>query len=245
VRNGYTNGFQIEDVKNASSLNYVEPFVAYVSDNTLSGYTGPIMGRRYRFEVQPSIGSYRWVEYLADYRRYQPIIFNFITVAVRGMSSLSVGRDETVFPKYIGYPQFVRGYDREEVFTNGCGGLLGGGGRNCRATELLGSRVALANAELRFPLIRRFELGLLPIALPPLDGLLFYDAGVAWSRGQSVEFDRERAGDDPTKRVPVTSYGAGLRLNLFGFAVVRWDYAIPISRPERKGFWSWSIGPSF
>jgi len=244
VRNGYTNGFQIEDVNNASSLNYAEPFVAYVSDNTLGGYTGPIMGRRYRFEIQPTIGSYRWVEYLADYRRYQPLIFNFLTVAVRGMSSLAVGRDETVFPKYIGYPQFVRGYDREEVFTNGCGGLLGGG-RSCRATELVGSRVALANAELRFPLIRRFELGLLPIALPPLDGLVFYDAGVAWSRGQRVEFDREKAGDDPTLRVPVTSYGAGLRLNLFGFAVIRWDYAIPISRPDRKGFWSWSIGPSF
>jgi len=244
VLNGFSNGFGITEVNNLSSLNYVEPFVAYVSDNTLQGYTGPIMGRRYRFAVQPTLGSYRWVEYTGDYRRYQPIIFNFLTIALRGMSNIAVGRDELVFPKYIGYPSQVRGYDREEVFANGCGGLLGGGGRSCRAANLVGSRYVLGNAELRFPVIRRFELGILPIALPPLDGLLFYDAGVAWSRGQDVKFNRE-AEIDPSVRVPVTSYGAGLRLNLFGFAIIRWDYAIPLSRPDRKGFWSWSIGPSF
>ena len=243
--NGYTRGIGKPAIDNLSSLNYLEPFAAYVSDNTLQGYTGPIMGRRFRFEVQPALGSYRWVEYTGDYRRYQPIIFNFLTVALRGMTSMSVGRDEDVFLKYIGYPQFVRGYDRDQIFGSygpSCGGLSGAAG--CRATNLVGSRVALANAELRFPVIRRFELGILPIALPPLDGLLFYDAGVAWNRGQDVKFDREEE-LNPNVRVPVTSYGAGLRLNLFGFAIVRWDYAIPLSQPDRKGFWSWSIGPSF
>ena len=245
VRGNRSSGFQIDEVNNLSSLNFIEPFVAYVSDNTLQGYTGPIFGRRYRFEVQPVVGSYRWIEYLADYRRYQPIIFNFLTVAVRGMSILSVGRDEQAFPKYIGYPSFVRGYDREAVFANGCGSIIGGGGRSCAAPNLVGSRVALANAELRFPVIRRFELGVLPIALPPLDGLLFYDAGVAWNGGMKVRFDRQDELNDPNVRVPVTSYGVGLRLNFFNFAIVRWDYAIPLSRPERKGFWSWSLGPSF
>jgi outer membrane protein assembly factor BamA len=107
--------------------------------------------------------------------------------------------------------------------------------------------VALANAELRFPLIRRFELGILPIGLPPLDGLVFYDAGIAWSTGQKVQ-SRVPANPDETSlntRYPLTSYGVGLRLNLFNYAIVRWDYAIPLDQPGREGFWTWSLGPSF
>jgi outer membrane protein assembly factor BamA len=101
----------------------------------------------------------------------------------------------------------------------------------------------MANAELRFPLIRRFDLGLLPISLPPLDGLVFYDAGLAWNPGQTVALSRTAA--QTNTRVPLTSYGFGLRLNAFGFAIIRWDYAIPLDQPNRKGFWAWSIGPSF
>ena len=41
------------------------------------------------------------------------------------------------------------------------------------------------------------------------------------------------------------SYGAGIRLNLFGFALVRWDYAIPLDRPNKKGYWMWTLGQSF
>jgi hypothetical protein len=37
----------------------------------------------------------------------------------------------------------------------------------------------------------------------------------------------------------------GLLMNLFGFALVRWDYAIPLDRPNRKGYWIWTLGPSF
>ena len=115
----------------------------------------------------------------------------------------------------------------------------------CSATQLLGSRVALANAELRFPVIRRFELGLLPIALPPVDGVVFYDAGLAWSRGQTVAIRRDKSDTQDLVRYPLTSYGVGIRLNLFNFALLRWDYAIPLDKPGRKGFWAWSLGPSF
>lgn len=244
--NGLATQYQFGESQNAAGLNYVAPYVAFVSDNTLFGYTGPIFGRRYRFQLEPTVGSFRWVEYLADYRRYDPIIFNYITVATRVMTSISVGRDEDQFPKYIGRPEFIRGYDRENYFSNSCNSL-NSDPASCSAVRLLGSRVALANAELRFPLIRRFELGLLPIALPPLDGLAFYDAGIAWSSGQDVQW-RVPANPDETSlntRYPLTSYGLGLRLNLFNYAIVRWDYAIPLDQPGRKGFWTWSLGPSF
>ena len=242
---GYATDFITDSVSNLGSLTYVSPYAAYVSDNTLFGYTGPISGRRFRFQVEPSIGGLRWTEYAADYRRYVPILFNFLTFAVRGQSSLAIGKDEAaVSRKYIGRPDFVRGYDREQFLSQACGGLVNDTSA-CSATELLGTRVAFANIEMRFPLVRRFDLGLLPISLPPVDGLVFYDAGVAWSAGQSVSFRRPDGYNQDQQRYPLRSYGAGIRLNLFGFALVRWDYAIPLDRPEKKGYWMWTLGQSF
>ena len=227
------------------SLNYAEAHLAYVSDNTLFGYTGPIYGRRYRFQVTPVLGNLNWVEYLADYRRYDAILFNYLTIATRAYASVSVGRDETQFQKYIARPDFVRGYDRNNLLYLSCP-IIGASAVNCSAVNLLGSRVAVVNAELRFPLIRRVELGILPMTLPPLEGLFFYDAGLAWSKHQAVYGGRPANYDANTQRFPLRSYGLGLRLNLFNYALLRWDYAVPLDQVgSRRGFWTWSIWPSF
>jgi Omp85 superfamily domain len=238
--------YQASRPHSVPSFNYFAPYVAYVSDNTLFGYTGPIMGRRFRFQVQPSIGSFRWMNYLADYRRYDPILFNFLTVATRFTSVIRVGRDEMQMPQYLGSPNnllYLRGYDHSNGFSNYCNPL--GGGAGCTASELLGSRAAVASAELRFPLIRRFDLGLLPISLPPVEGLFFAEGGAAWSAGQTLTLKKPANYDYRENRYPLRSYGAGIRLNLFGFALVRWDYSIPLDRPVKRGFWTWSLGPSF
>ena len=244
-------GFEPSAVRHQSGITYGAPYVAWVSDNTLFGYTGPIAGRRYRFQIEPTIGSYRWIEYQADYRRYFPILFNFLTLAGRAQTSVMVGRDESVLQKYIGRPEFVRGYDREQYGRSSCRIIPGTAPTpeqqsGCSAIALLGSRVAFANAELRFPLVRRFDLGLLPISLPPVDGLFFYDMGLAWSSGQNVQWNNSSNRDVSTTRTPLRSYGAGVRLNLFGFALLRWDYAIALDRPGgKKGYWTWTLGPSF
>jgi len=228
-----------------SNLNYGESHLAYVSDNTLWGYTGPIYGRRMRFQVSPVLGGLNWVEYLADYRRYDAILFSYLTLATRLYSSVSIGPDETQFMKYVARPDFVRGYDRNNTLFLTCP-IIGASSINCSAVQLLGSRVAVANAELRFPVVRRLELGVLPIALPPLDGLFFYDAGVAWSKNQTVYGGRPPNYDGNKQRYPLRSYGFGLRLNLFNYAVLRWDYAVPLDQPGgRRGFWTWSLWPSF
>ncbi|MGQ0538117.1 MAG: hypothetical protein ACT4R6_04155 [Gemmatimonadaceae bacterium] len=241
---GVASQFQYDSIVNLSTQNYLAPYAAYVFDNTLFGYTGPISGRRYRFQIEPVLGNLQWTEYTADFRHYFPILFNFLTFAYRAQASLSVGRDEFVFPKYIGRPEYLRGYDREQFRSQLCGGLLGSND-NCSATELLGSRVAFTNIELRFPLVRRFELGVVPIALPPLDGLIFFDAGIAWRKGQDVSFRKPVDYNDQEQRYVLRSYGTGLRLNLFGFALLRWDYAIPLDRPSRSGYWMWTLGSSF
>ncbi|HEY4307057.1 MAG TPA: hypothetical protein VGM82_21475 [Gemmatimonadaceae bacterium] len=236
--------YSIDSTHRDPSINYIDGQVALVSDNTLFGYTGPVMGRRFRLQVTPVTGSYQWVEYLADYRRYDPIIFNYLTLATRLYTDLSIGKDEEAFPKYIARPDFVRGYDRNSSFYLSCP-VVGANPTNCSAVQLLGSRVAVANVEARFPLLRRVELGFAPFSLPPIDGLFFYDAGLAWSAGQKVFGTRPSEYNVAIDRYPVRSYGAGIRVNLFNYAILRWDYAIPVDQNGRKGVWTWSLWPSF
>ena len=124
-------------------------------------------------------------------------------------------------------------------------GFLGSVTTNCNAQSLLGSRIAVANAELRFPVINRLELGILPIALPPVEGAFFYDAGVAWSADTRLQLRTPKdPAASPNVRYPYRSYGVGIRVNLFNYAVLRWDYAKPLSI-DHKPLWVFSIGPNF
>jgi hypothetical protein len=240
---GYCTDIQFRNDTTLKTLNYVTPSTAFVSDNTLFGTTGPVMGRRMRFQASHSLGNVNFSDFLADYRRYDPIIFNTLTFATRFLSSVSIGPDEGFFPKYIGRPDFVRGYDRANFNFYDCTSIIGGQAA-CNNAQLAGSRVAVANAELRFPIIRRFDVGS-SFGLPPLDGLIFYDAGLAWSKGQTPHLGRRPAGNDPTiNRYPLTSWGGGLRLNLFNLAILRWDYAVPLST-GRKPNWTFSLGASY
>jgi Tol biopolymer transport system component len=236
--------YNLDSTRGHGGTDFVQPFLAYVSDNTLSSYMGPISGRRYRMQFEPAIGVEHWMEYAIDYRRYVPIVFDYVTLAMRGLADLSYGAGEDFVPKYIGNPYFLRGYDRDNFYTGGGCTPDANSATSCSLNELFGSRIALANIELRFPLERDIPLGFLPIVLPPLDGLLFTDAGMAWSHGQTIYLSRPRNYDEALQRYPLVSYGAGLRLNLYNIAVLRWDYAIPLSI-HGSGYWRWSIGPNF
>jgi len=247
---GNLYGVRDRNGPSASTLSFVSPVLAYVSDNTLATPLTSVSGRRMRFSVSPSIGSIRWTNYLADYRRYDPVIFNTLTFATRFFFDASVGRDERYFPIYIGTPDFVRGYDQSSFYGGyNCQSFLGTAsayGNSCATTQLLGTRVAVFNEELRFPIIRRFDLGALPIGLPPVDGAIFYDAGLAWSKGQRTYLTKPANFDENTQRYVLRSWGASIRANLFNFLILRWDYAKPLDRPlNKKAFWTFSIGPTF
>ena len=225
-----------------SSKYYVEPSLSYVSDNTLFGYTGPIYGRRYRFGVTPAIGQFKWIGLLADYRRYNAILFSYLTIATRLTANLSYGRDADSLQKYLGYSDLIRGYDDQSfAITNA----------NCpadvsnaqRCNRLLGSKVVFGNIELRFPIYRGGLTGAIPI--PPIEGAFFYDAGTTWFNGQKVEFKRDSQDDPANVRSLLTSYGVGVRVNLFNYVILRWDYAIPKDSPGRHGFWQFSLYPTF
>ncbi len=240
---GYATEFYLDSIVNEQSMNYASPFVAYVKDNSLFGATGGIYGQRYRFGIERILGNVAWTNYTVDYRRYDALLFNFLTLATRLSANVKVGPDESEFPQYIGRPDFIRGYDRE-YYSGDCGASAQNPSA-CTASQLLGSRIAFANLELRFPLARRIDLGLFPISLPPVDGLIFYDFGMAWSAGQTLSFARPDNYDFAQERYALRSYGVGIRVNLFNIALLRWDYSVPRDGSINRGYWSWTLGQSF
>lgn len=245
----YLTNISQSDGGSLGTLSFISPLTAFVSDNSLFGTTGPISGSRMRFQLQPSLGNIHTVNYLADYRRYDPIVFNTLTFATRVFYDATTGRDANLFPIYIGSPQFVRGYDQSSFYGGySCASFLGTSnpyGAGCSTASLLGTRVAVLNEELRFPIIRRFDLGRSPIGLPPVDGAFFYDAGLAYSQGQTVSFTKPANYDYTKQRYFLRSYGVGVRVNLFNLAVLRWDYAKPLDRTPNKFNWTFSLGASY
>jgi Tol biopolymer transport system component len=233
-----------EDVTSEGGINYVQPSVALVKDNSLFGYTSAFFGQRWRVEAAPAFGSWRFTQLLGDYRRYDLLKFPF-TIATRLVTLGRFGRDGDQFPVYLGSTELVRGYTFGSFRNEECSDVTGASRTGCpEVDQLLGSRIAVFNAEFRFPLIRNLTLGFLPLGFPPIEGVLFYDAGIAWNGGSDLRFSRGDA-DLAAIRAPVTSYGVGLRANLFGFAIIRLDYAVPRQRPEKGGYWMVSLGPPF
>jgi hypothetical protein len=109
---------------------------------------------------------------------------------------------------------------------------------DCEAFDrLVGSRMALATAELRVPLLGLFNPRAMYGALPVEIGL-FADAGVAWTDDVDPRF----LGGD---RGWVRSVGAVLRFNAFGYAIGELDYVRPLDRPGRGWMWQFNLTPGF
>ncbi len=205
---------------------------ALVHDNSFFGATSPVLGERWRLEASPTFGTISFVTALVDYRRYFMPVRPF-TLAGRLMH---VGRygpdaeDTRLSPMYLGYPHLVRGYDYSSFTASECGAA--GAGAGCPVyDQLLGSRIVVANAELRFPLFGVLGVGDGFYGPLPIEAALFYDAGLAW--GQSV--------DGRT----VMSAGATLRMNLFGFAIAQLDLVHPFQRPDRDWMVRFSLTQGF
>ncbi len=241
-----------KNLQSLGTLNFLSPSAAYVTDNSLFGITGPVSGRRMRFAVSPAVGNLKFMNYTADYRRYDPIVFNALTFATRLFFDGSYGRDAYQLPIYVGSPSFVRGYDQSSFYGGySCQSFLGAGdvyANGCSAPQLIGTRAVVFNEELRFPIIRRFDLGKFPIGIPPVDGALFYDAGLAWSAGQTPHLSKP-ANYDPTKDIDryfLRSVGATIRVNAFNLAVLSWSLARPLDRPGYNRFnWTFALGVGY
>jgi Tol biopolymer transport system component len=212
--------------------------VAYVRDTSFFGATGPILGHRSRFELSPSVGDLDFTTAIADIRQYV-MPFRPLTVAGR---FLHVGRyggsaeAEILTPLYLGFPNLVRGYDINSFTIEDCGPSAADGCENF--DRLIGSRIAVANLELRAPLVGAFT-GKLDYGAVPVDLIAFFDAGVAWTRDTDPSF----FGSDG--REWARSVGVGLRANAFGYAVLEFDAVKPLDRIRNGWRFVFAITPGF
>ena len=235
-----------DSTSNDASTGFIQPTLALVYDNSLFGYTSSFYGHRYRFEVSPSFGGWHYTQVLGDYRRYDMVFAPFFTLATRALALGRLGRDGNMFPIFLGSTELVRGYTYSSFRSSECSQPDATSTTGCpEVDQLVGSRIAVANIEFRFPLIRNLALGFLPIGFPPIEGALFYDVGLSWSEGSDLRWSRRSASSLEGIRAPISSYGIGIRANLFNFAILRVDYAVPRQRPTRGGYWMVSLGPPF
>ncbi|HEU5260449.1 MAG TPA: BamA/TamA family outer membrane protein [Gemmatimonadales bacterium] len=220
-----------------SAINLATASAALVYDNSFFGATSPILGQRYRLEADPTVGTIHWVSVLADYRRYVMPIRPF-TLAARVLHYGRYGSgaaDPRLSPLFLGYPSLVRGYDIGSFSASECPT----DSPSCPVFDrLLGSRLLVGNVELRFPLLGVLHAGSGYYGAFPIEMALFADGGVAWT-------DRENASFFGGDRRPVTSAGAALRLNLFGFAIGELDVVRPFDRPGKGWYVHLSLTPGY
>jgi len=226
------NYYEFEEVSN-EDFSVVLPVTSWVYDNTVYGYTGPIDGFRQNttLVVSPGWGSKKmdFKTLKMDFRKYYKI-GRYSSLAGRLTLGTSRGADKQKF--YLGGLQNwiygtgeTDGVKDNSHFRNN---LLDGENdledvffsefvvpvRGRRYMEQVGSNVALANFEFRFPFL--LALGVPEkFMISNLGSHLFFDIGTAWDKGS--EFKESIAG-----------FGWGMKINM-GYFLLRIDSAWDIN----------------
>jgi outer membrane protein assembly factor BamA len=95
-----------------------------------------------------------------------------------------------------------------------------------------GTRYSIFNMEFRYPLFGFIQAGPLPIGLQSLSGVMFFDAGTAWSDDRSlVLFTKDPYGKTVSRDL-LMGMGTGARIYVLAF-LLKFDVA-----------WAWN-GSSF
>jgi len=216
------------------AMGYVSAAMVY--DSAIFGATAPVIGQSYLLEVMPTIGSITYTSVLADYRRYIMPVKPF-TFAMRILHYGRYGRgadDDRLWPLYLGYETLVRGYNYSsftyDEFVNPA--------ESFDYNRLFGSKMMVANFELRFPLFGVLKIGRGFYGILPVDFFTFFDAGVAWYGYEKPSF----LGGD---KKPVASTGVGVRMNVMGYFVFGINYVHPLSRPQKGWYFQFTISPGF
>jgi Tol biopolymer transport system component len=237
------NGNLLDDVREEfpapPSLNLGLATTALVYDNSLFGGTGPILGQRYRAEFSPRLGDLNYTNVLLDFRKYV-MPFRPVTLAGRALHFGRYGadgEDSRLSEPYLGFGSLIRGYNDSSFEFVECGDDFDLDGSCPVFDQLFGSRLALANLELRVPLLGFFGVIHSP-GVPPVEAALFFDAGSAWTK----DIDSKLFGGE---RAVVTSHGIAMRLNLLGLLIVEVDYVHPNDRPQKGWYWQFNLTPGF
>jgi len=223
-----------EALPSPSAINLASGSAALVYDDSYFGATSPILGTRYRLEADEYVGTLYWTNLLADYRQYIMPVMPF-TLAGRILHLGRYGKsaeDGRLYPLFLGFPDMVRGYQY------GTFSASESTGSNSLFNRLIGSKILIANFELRFPLLGLFGIGEGYYGFLPIEFGGFFDTGLAWDQGNKPWF----AGGD---RKPISSTGLVARINLFGYLIGEVDFVRPLDRPSKNWLWEFNFSQGF
>jgi Tol biopolymer transport system component len=239
---GYFLDRKKQPVDAPDPLNLFQTYVAYVGDYSESAFTSPTVGMRYRFDVEPTFGSFQYYSVIADFRKY--FFFRPVTLAFRALHLGRYGEDaeDTRLTSYfLGYETLVRGYELSNLDPSECTDP-GNTGQCPEFSRLTGSRAGIFNAEFRVPFFGVEQYGLIHFRYLPTEISAFVDGGVAWNRHENPVWRLERRSG---QRIPVFSTGLALRVNLFGYVVAQVYYAYPFQRPEKGAHFGFVLAPGW
>ena len=233
VKDGVGEAFGIQDVN-----------LAYVGDDSSFGLTAPMKGYRYRFEVQQTFGKINMTSILADARKY--FYVKPFTFAMKGYHYARLGKDvknDLMPPLYIGYETLIRGYTYN-AFENS-----NSINSNDVYNNLLGSKMLIANFEIRLPFTGPERLALIKSGFLFTDLNLFFDAGMAWGEYR-IYNSNENAYDEVERSFAdssiITSVGISTRINLFGQLIIEPYYAFPLQlEGNTKGVFGVNFTPGW
>ena len=213
------------------NVTFTIPSVSYVHDNVLWGYTAPIEGTRYRFDVFGNLGlsdpTQSFYSVMGDIRTYLRFFYDH-SLALRISGGYSGGENPQRF--FIGGTDnwINRTFATTEVPINSASdfafltAVLPLRGYNY--AEQIGTKFILTNIELRFPLIRYLLTGGLPFLFQNVIGVAFIDAGTTWNDNDQISlFTRDRYGNIITDDMLIgTGFGARV---FFLYFLLRFDVA--------------------
>lgn len=235
LNNGLPIGGTREKLDAPDGQSYQQISAAYVEDNSFMGMSAPMQGHRTRLQVDRYFGDANLYTTLIDYRKY--FFLNPLSLAFRFYNyGLWGGTGDEPLPQlYLGNPWYIHGY--ENINNSGFGQ------DGFDLSRLTGSKIAVANAEIRFPFSGPERLALIKSKYFFADLNLFFDAALAWGEDDQINFDMSPVADlAENRRAPLMSTGVSLRINLLGYLVIEPFYAFPL---QNGGLSNGSFGLNF
>ncbi|MEB0261235.1 MULTISPECIES: tolB protein precursor [unclassified Mucilaginibacter] len=227
---------------------------ALVGDDSYFGIAAPLNGHRFRIEAEYNVGTYNFFSPTIDLRKY--VRAAPLTFAARLYGYGRFGNNVSgLYPLYVGYPFLIRGYEAQTFYNSKTANKNG-----FTIDQLSGSRIAVANFEIRLPFTGPEKLAVIKSKFLFTDLNLFFDAGLAWNKGNDIRFQKapDAIGQTPVldnngnpvldgngnpqtqttyntnQRVPSLSAGFSLRVNFFGAFILEPYFAVPFNRTDVK-----------
>jgi len=227
-----------EELQAPAAKYLFHPAMAYVGDWSYTGFTSPVKGKRFRFEMEGTAGTFQYIAALGDYRHYYFI--KPVTLAFRLMHYGRYFEDadnQQLTPLQLGYETWVRGYSPQSFERSECTAETQP--NTCPEFDrLTGSRIGILNAEVRLPLFGTRQFGLFDFRYLPTELIAFLDGGLAWTGREAPTL---KWAIDSNKRIPVFSTGVAARFNLFGYLIAQVYYAYPFQRPSKGAHWGFVL----